>query len=212
MAESAIVGKIVDAGDPADDFEAGEYDRYHEPELRPAHNAQGRFPVTNRHVKRHGRGNDGKIENEQRQNRQRNGDPIIQDALVFQIPNPAFTRAAFQAGGTKVLSVQVTIAQGAEEPATGFASYGCSFLRVKKTTRLTFHQDQVPVAALADRAEKGWKNFNLELSGTARAGSELKAIDGLLADWLVASGALQRRQTHSRSVSENNPGVANPVV
>src|ERR1051326_293881 len=61
---------------PTDDLERRDDDGEDIPDFRPMHNTARRVPVTNRHIQRHRRGDQGEIKDEQRINGQGQGDAV----------------------------------------------------------------------------------------------------------------------------------------
>ena len=92
--------EVRDSCNPPDNFQGRKENRGAQTQMSPARNDAGwRFPMANREVKGHRRRNDGEIEYDQRQCGQRQGDVIIENAMVLEIFDFALALSDFQAGG-----------------------------------------------------------------------------------------------------------------
>lgn len=103
----------VDAQAPAGDLQSRQNDGCHQTRLCAMDDAPRRVPVAYREIEGCGRRDKRKIEQEHRNNRQRQGYAVVESALVFQPFDLALFPSGFQTRRTKMLAVQFAIAQGA---------------------------------------------------------------------------------------------------
>src|SRR5437773_4237766 len=84
MASGGCGHQEINPNTPADDLERRDDDGENISDFRPMDNTARRVPVTNRHIQRHRRGDDGEIKDEQRINGQRQGNAVVEGTMVFQ--------------------------------------------------------------------------------------------------------------------------------
>ncbi len=92
-----------------------------------------------RNKERRRRRKDRNIKDKQREKRHHQRNIIIQDALIFEVPDFMLTFSGFQAGHTEMAAIKLHVAERTQESAAGRAMNRCFFLRMIKTTRFNIN-------------------------------------------------------------------------
>src|SRR5437870_4178374 len=197
---------------PADNFQRGQNDREDQTNFRSMNDARGRVPMAHGKIERHRRGKEGEIKNQQRINGQRQGCAVIEYAMVFEALDLAFLLPHLQTGRTKMLAVQLTVAERAQEPAASLARDHGLLLGMIKATRFGVLQDRFARASGSKPPEERGKNFNLE-PGTARgACREIREVKQISEQRSLAFRARNQRRIHWGLLAADDAGIANMIV
>src|SRR5207247_6572931 len=125
----------------------------------------------------------------------------------------AFFLPHLQTGRTKMLAVQLTVAESAQEPAASLARDHGLLLRMIKATRFGVLQDRFARASGSKPPEERGKNFNLE-PGTARgARRKIREVKQISEQRSLAFRARNQRRIHwGGLLAADDAGIANMIV